>query len=298
MLTPLVAKAQEGICLPLQQTCWPRTSSSGSPAYPNSSSGFQINPSAIPLENKFGFDVIKFNNEYDYGIVRGTGRVGAALSPSNGEETFFGPPAFETDSEYLERKINREKFNSNKLVLATAVGILRNKKRGLNRAELNIGIIGKYNKISKEAHGGVGMMAILGPLQIGYTQGNDSYLISEDLNQKLNYDLYSYSAGINLKSLALDYSQLRVSGENISPITVKLMTASILLKRWIITFSHRGETSTRPQYNFETQSLQESNIKEAIFWGVQFAVFKSLLIGCYSNYYLHQEFTAGLTYFF
>lgn len=88
-----------------------RTSSAGNPSFGNR---ININPSAIPTEDGTGLEGILYKGTVDFSLVRGTGRVGAAISPSNSEETFFGPPSIEFDSDYFERKLNSDKYQNQK----------------------------------------------------------------------------------------------------------------------------------------------------------------------------------------
>jgi hypothetical protein len=74
-----------------------------SPAYPSKSSSISLNPSSVPVEKGLGIEMIEYGRGAEFSLIRGTGRIGAAISPSNNEQTFFGPPSFELDLDYFNR---------------------------------------------------------------------------------------------------------------------------------------------------------------------------------------------------
>ncbi len=133
--------AQAKLCNPFEEKCWLKSNSSSSPAYPSKNSQIRINPSAVPVEKGFGVEAIVFQGGADLALVKGLGRVGAAVSPSNGEETFFGPPGPESDQDYLLRMQDKNKYNSQKVALATAFSVYSNKRSGLKRLNLSLGVI-------------------------------------------------------------------------------------------------------------------------------------------------------------
>lgn len=291
-------------CNPGESNCWLyRGQFSSTPAYPSKSSSIRINPAAVPVEKGFGLEGITFKNQWDFSMVKGLGRVGAAISPSNGEESFFGPPGFELSPDYLERKIKQEKYGSQKITLATAFSLLSNKASGLKKAQLNLGVIGKYNRMTNSLWGGVGVNGIAGPLTFGYAISQDEYQIDlssygSDLKHNLRYSTETASVGIYLTSLAVDYSYLRIYPEDMDPLQVKLITASLILQRLIFTVANRREESDRPYYDPETKSLITQEVKEDRFVGLQISATSHLMIGCFYNYYLLREFSAGVTLFF
>lgn len=101
---------------------WIRHAADGNPSYGNQ---IRLNPSAVPTEEGFGLEGILYRGEVDISLAKGTGRVGAAISPSNSEETFFGPPGIELDDDMYQRKYAADKFASNKVTLATAVNLIK-----------------------------------------------------------------------------------------------------------------------------------------------------------------------------
>ncbi len=301
--------AEAKLCNPIKERCFGYgNGSSTKPAYPSKSSGININPSAVPVEDAFGIESIIFDG-VDLSIVKGTGRIGAAISASNGEDTFFGPPAFELEEDYVERKQKQEKYKSQKVSLATAIGILSNKRQGLRRFEVNLGVGGKYNRISKKAMPGGGVSGIAGPITFGYSLGRDQTTIELDpqlfpgVDPVLQYDYNTetVSAGIYLNTVAVDYSRmtLKPKDEYDDPnIRITLITGSLILKRLILTVAQRTQESDADSFFASPLNDILYVKKEDVFGGVQFTVTKVLLIGGYYNYYLHNEVAFGATLFF
>jgi len=286
----------------MKEKCWLYSGSSSAPAYPSKSSSFQINPSAVPLDRGFGGEVLYFDG-VDVGLVKGTGRIGAGLSLSNGEETFFGPPGLELNSELLERKQDHKKYDAQNIALAGALNLYSNKRRGLSRFQLNLGVIGKYNKLSGDLWPGVGLSGIAGPVTFGYAVSEDQYVVDYSSlgysdYMKFKYQVSTLSAGLFLNSLALDYSNLSIRVDNDEVLTIQLMTGSILLKRWILTFSGRREDSSRPDYDYKNKILKTEQIKHEVFGGIQYSATRTLMVGLFHNYYLLRELALGATLFF
>lgn len=244
-----------------------------------------------------------YDGDADYALVRGLGRVGAAVSPSNGEETFFGPMGFEETTEYFERMIESEKYESQKITLAGAVGLWGNKKAGMRRLQVNLGIIGKYNKESEDLYPGGGISLVAGPLTLGYSYSKDNFYLAGDPTTELDdfnfkYDVETLSAGIFLNSIAIDYSHMRVHIPNSDMSNITLLTGSLLLPRSILTLSSRHESSERPQFDYKAKALSWEREKFETFGGVQFSATKVLMIGLFHNYYLLRELSIGMTLFF
>lgn len=234
----------------------------------------------------------------EFALVTGTGRVGAAISPTAGEETFFGNPGFEVPADYLQRHIDGKKLKSQKIALGTAVNIWNNEEKGLSRLSLNLGVLGRYNKLTKGIKPGAGISGIAGPLTFGYAWSQDEYAYDPTLALPVfRYTTGMWSAGLFLKSFAFDYSDLQITSPGMSTIKIKLLTASLLLERWIFTLASRTEDSFRPKYDVKTKTLIAQQKKSDGFIGVQFAVHPKILLGAFYNYYLLNEIDLGLTLF-
>jgi len=276
------------------------SSSSTNPSYGNE---IRINPSAVPTEKGIGLEGILYKNEADFAIVQGLGRVGAALSPSNSEETFFGPPGVELESDYLLRKQKGDKLPNQKLTLATAVSIIKKKGSGLKAYGLQLGVMGRYNRLTHSVHPGAGLNGILGPFTFGGSMYNDETQI--DLSEfgsiekpVVDYQVSTYNGGISLGSLLLDYSVLQMKApDHDETATVRLLTGSLLVRKIILTISKRTEDSNRQAYNFSTKELEDKRFKEDTFGGIQVNATKNLMFGLLYNYYLMHEYSLTATLF-
>lgn len=268
-------------------------------AAPSSSARINLNPSAVPTQKSFGIEVIGYKGEADLGIVRGFGRMGAALTPSNSEETFFGAPGFEYESAFLDRKIRAEKYRQQKYTLATAFNLYE-KGRGLRQISFNLGLLGKYNSLTKAANPGGGLSGILGPFIVGYSVYRDETLLdpedSTNPDQKIQSIVETYSIGLYLTNLILDHSTLRV--QNNDPMWIDLTTLSLFIKKIILTASQRQEHSNRASYNDRNQSLEYVPRKIDYFYGAQFRVTPNFMIGALYNYYLLREASVSATLMF
>lgn len=271
---------------------------------PSNGSQLRLNPSAVPTEKGFGIEGILFRTNVDVSLVRGLGRVGAAISPANSEETFFGPPGLEIPEELLERKQKEEKYTSQKITLAGAFDLIKRKNSGIKSYGLKWGLMGKYNQKTKNVSPGGGLQGLLGPFNFGASVYNDEtqfdlspYGLSMEHVEK--YQVQTSNIGLSLSSLLIDYSQLRLETlENHDISNVRLLTASLFWKKLLFTVSKRTEDSERPAYNFETKSLEEKRIKEEYFGGIQVYATKHFVFGALYNYYLFREYSATLTFFF
>lgn len=273
----------------------------GAAANPSATNHVKINPSAVPTEKGLGVEMIYYKDEVDFGIVRGTGRVGAALSPSNSEETFFGPPGFELPEDIQTRKQDKKKYPSQKITLATAFNVMENRSSDLQGYSVKLGLLAKYNRLTHDVLPGAGLSGSLGPFTFGYSIYNDETQLDystygSTLKPKVTYQVQSYNVGIFLSSLIVDYSNLKVATTDES--TVRLLTASLMLKKIILTASKRTEDSTRPAYNYDTKSLEAKKTKEEMFGGVQYYVTSNFMLGALYNYYLLHEYSATATIFF
>lgn len=276
----------------------------GTTTNPSAGGQVKINPSAVPIEAGFGIEGLFFKQEVDVAIVRGNGRVGAAISPSNSEETFFGPPGFELESKYYERKLNAEKFPNQKYTLATAIGLVDKAGSGLHTFTLRMGLMAKYNKLTKNVTPGAGLSGVLGPLTFGGSIYNDETQIEDPIpdgtnTTRITYQVQTYNVGVFLSSLIVDYSHLRLQiPDNPDISEVNLVTASLLVDKFILTAAKRTENSSRRSFNYDTKLLETKQIKEDVFGGIQYAPNKNLMFGLLYNYYLLNELSVAATIFF
>lgn len=264
----------------------------------------KINPSAVPTEAGYGLEGLFYKDQVDVALIRGTGRVGAAISPSNSEETFFGPPGFENTQDLYDRKRLADKYPSQKYTLAAAMSVIDKRGSGLSSFNLKLGAMVKYNKLTQGFTTGLGLNGILGPITFGgslysdQTQLNDPY-VGDAIKTQFNYHVKTYNVGLFLTSIVLDYSHLSLQVEDDpSMAEVTLLTASLLIDRFIVTVAQRTEDSQRLSYNYDTKQLETKYTKQEYFGGVQYRVTKNVMVGAFYNYYLLHEGSLSMTLFF
>jgi hypothetical protein len=301
---------QARICDASSEYCGDWGGNSSSSTSSSSRGGkIRINPSVIPIAKGFGAEFLFFDGSVDFALVKGLGRIGAAISPSNSDETFFGPPGFEYIDDFLLRKTGAHKFPNQKVTLATAFGLFDNRKAGMTKLSLNLGVMGKYNKLSGAVYPGGGISGVAGPLTFGYSRyGDQSVIQTPEIIpiQPGRDDIYSYnvetfSFGAYIDALAVDYSVLRVLGETTgSQSTSSVLTGTWLFKKSLITLAQRTDKygTIRPVFNFETSQLEYSDARVEYFGGLQVAVARPLLLGIFYNYYLVRDISVGATLFF
>lgn len=294
------------LCNPAKEFCGfvkGQRKSGGSPAKPSQSNTIRLNPSAVPTEKMIGIEGIYYKGTVDVALARGLGRVGAAISPSNSEETFFGPPGLESDLDLVDRKRNANKYVGEKTTLSTAVNLFETKGSGLGRASLNLGVMGKYHKFDSSVTAGGGATFNVGPFSLAYSKYRDKVNLSQedyglpDVYTIYDYDVETMSGSMFLGSLALDYSLLFMypPGERWE---VRVVTASLFLKKGIFTAALRTEDSSRSSFNYALDTLSVSRQKSDTFLGAQLTAGSHLMVGIFYNYYLVREVSLAATLFF
>lgn len=242
----------------------------------------------------------------DVGLAKGTGRIGAAISPANSEDTFFGALGLEDNIDALHRKQEKLKYPNQKTTLATAFNLYENKRDDIRHLSLNVGVMAKYNNKSKNTKGGAGLSAILGPVSLGFSAYHDEAALEHqetgsDLTpvtrlEVIPYTVQTYNVGLFLGSLIFDYSHLLISNED--PARIDLYTLSLLYKKFIFSASRRYENSARLKYDYPTKTLVDLRTNEEYFGGIQYRAHKRLMLGALYNYYLLREFSVTGTLFF
>lgn len=305
-LTIFASRASAESCNKGSDLCWAtgikKEASSPAPQ-PTTDSKLSVNPSAVPVDDAMGGEAIIFQGTPDFVLVKGNGRVGAGVSLTNAEETFFGPPGFELASDYLARSIARQKYQSQKLNLATALAAYTNHEKGMKQFKVNLGLVGRYNKLTHDLWPGAGISVTAAFLSFGYSVSQDEYLVNLSSlgvpqQQKYQYSIETYSFGIYLSNFIIDYSTLHVYAPGAGDFTYSLATGSLLVKDWIFSLSLRNEDSSRPVYDPATQTLVAQRLKQNYFGGIQYAATKHFMVSAFYNYYLFKEISGGVTVFF
>ncbi len=278
------------------------------------------NPAAISLNRGLGVESIHYDGYAQVGLITGTGRIGAAISNFPNDGTFFGNTAIESDNDYRKRIIDGKKFEDDKIVLAGALNLFGAKtKTGL---QMDLGLIyRRHNELEKDYYGGGLILSYAKFISIGasyyddvYYQnlsGKDDEVIDEegnattiiypedpDLITETDFSVRSYVAGLRFSKLALDYIHFDVisEDEDYNEISIDIYNLSYFYKKWILSYGRRFETSFKEVYQEET-FIQEKE-KSDTFLGAQYATNNGFLLGAFINYYLINDLSLGLTYFF
>jgi hypothetical protein len=281
-------------------------SKSSGGSQPSSSGGFSFNPSSIPTDKGIGLEVLSYYGDQDFAIVSGTGRVGAAISASSYEDSFFGNMSYESAAKYLERKKAGKKFVNNKYNLATAIKLYDNKKKKLKAFNFNLGVIGKFNDDTDHFNWGAGLSLNVSVLSFGVTRYKDDYQYLDDnytpeIKFFERYTVDTYTVGVKLPHLIVDYTYLTNEFDYYGTLYVDkiyLLSGTLFYKKWMFTYGHRKETSYRPEYDYSEKDLDTEQDKYETFMGIQYNAHKYITIGLYSNYYLNRAYTVSPTAFF
>ncbi len=268
---------------------------------PTEQSAFRMNPSAIPTDKGLGIETIMNDGDYNFGVVTGTGRVGAAVGPYSVDDTFFGNMAIEAVPDYETRMLAGKKYKSQKTVLAGAVNLFNRRL-----VKVNVGMAGRYNKYTKNFKTGLGGAVELGIFSFGYSKYKDEFYYASPDPIIFPSIAYPYEAtittfGIKIPYFAIDYSsivnKLNVTATADLQTTIKLLSATFFWREWMLTWASRTEDSYRPAFDFETKLFTDVRQKTETFLGVQYAHKNKLVFGVFYNYYLLHDYSLGLTWF-
>lgn len=288
-------------------------------AAPTQSSAVFSNPAAVSTDKGFGIESINYQSS-QFGIITGTGRVGAAISNNPSSETFFGNGAQEDVIAYRERWFEKKKFESSKFVFSTAFNVFGKKSRkGL---QMDAGIIYRNIPEIQTAYGGGGLAFNWSRIiSFGYSEYRDAYVkdyrnqtvkfydnsgVASDLvfdNSITNlyewhYQVKNYVVGFNYGNWSFDYSWITTTNLTTNDkYYVKVFNTSYFYRNWMLTYGIREEESPRETFDEETQLMIESKFKDDGFLGIQYALGDHFVIGLFNNYYLLDEWSLGLTYF-
>lgn len=258
---------------------------------PSSGSFFDINPSMIDLNKLIGFELTYFRDETEFALTSGNGFMGAGISLNASDGTFFGNVPRETDAEYRARHLSLEKYNSPKKQFAFAFKVFEEGGEYLP-FQVTMAIIGNYNKETKKTRAGGGITFSLGPLYVGAAKVKETYL-DKATSTIDEYDVDTFSTGLKIWLLSFDYSYLRT---NTSPSQSALVySGSLLLNNVQLIHGYRNERSTYPYFDKDDKTFTDKQKKKSQFYGIKYFISDNFALGGYYNYYLLNEYTAGLS---
>lgn len=245
----------------------------------------------MSVDRGFGLELIRLGPHYDLSLISGTGVIGSSFSVTNNEATFFGETPPETRERNIERRTSEDKFDSAKITSLFAFQLLGNKKK--NGFKLNLGVLGRYNQDTSKITGGPGLSMAWGPISFGVARFTNDYKEGESGTPE-NYNTSTLTFGLKISNVAIDWTYLKNDAENWS--RVRILTTTIFTKKILFTYGIRQEESKNPfEVPVTLENLNEPNIQN--FLGVQYIYNKGLLIGLFSNYYLLNSLSLGLTIF-
>ena len=267
---------------------------------PSNAASGAANPASMTVDRGFGVEALNFGSWWDVNIVAGTGVIGSGFSTSNSEGTFFGNTTQETNQDYENRIKAGHKFKSQKVNTIFAFSLIgggkkRRRRKGL---KLNIGVMGRYNKPSKNFHPGFGVTLSWFNLSAGIARLRDDAWIA-DRGVSEQFYTSSFSVGYRFANLAVDWNYLRNSYRNFSRVSI--VSGSFFAKKFVITYGVRKEDSKFRRFNYASGVFDERDRttiqKNSGFLGFQYIAKKKLILGLFSNYYLQREISLGATFF-
>lgn len=278
------------------------------------------NPAAISLNKGLGIESIHYDGKAQLGLITGTGRIGAAISNFPSDGTFFGNTAIESSNDFRKRSIEFGRFEQDKFILAGAYNIIGGSRSKGFQADIGL-IYRRHTEIEKDYFGGGLILSYNKILSIGASVYDDVYytnlsgktdtLIDQNGNQssvtypstpslitETDYKVTSYVAGLKFSKLAIDYITFSSESqdEEISDTKVSIYNISYFYRTWIFSYGRRFESSFQEVYLDE--KFIEQKDKSNTFLGAQYATSGGFLLGGFINYYLYNELSIGLTYFF
>ena len=270
-------------------------SRSNSASFPNTTSAALNNPAAVAMDRGFGIESVFYKQVGRTGIVTGTGRVGAAISTASAQETFFNHYSLETPTDRRARLLTNDVYEPDNTAIALATNVFGSKNsRGLR---MDIGGIYRHNGQRNSSYGGAGVsLGYRQMINVGYSKYRD-VLYNEDELIDIGVEVENQIAGIKLANLALDYLVITTKFDNelIDESVIKILSASLFYQRWIFTYGKRQEESFREIY--KNQVFETPEVKHDGFLGVQYAIGDHFILGLYQNYYLLNEVSAGIAFF-
>ena len=298
-------------------------SRSSGASLPSVNSAAFNNPAAVALSRGLGIESIHYQGYVQMGIVTGTGRIGAAISNNPSDGSFFGNTAVEATNEFRKRTILGSAYRTEKFSLATAFNVFGGKKKkGL---QFDIGLIYKrQTELEKDYYGGGFILSYNKFISFGYSQYTDVHYQKISSTEDTIYDQYGNATkilypddptldineeykvassvfGIKFSNIAIDHMRIittPIGIDDYSETSVGIYNLSYFYKQWIFSYGQRFEVSSKEVFDEELQEFITQEGKSANFAAAQYATKNSFVLGAFINYYLQNELSLGLTYFF
>lgn len=262
-------------------------------ARPSNSSMFSLNPALLNLNSNIGVENIYYRNQYFFSLISSVENIGAGVSLSNHDGTFFGNIARESNDDYKDRALRLRAYRSPKQTLSTALRIFKNgASEGSSNFLLNIGVQGNYNKNTNKLTPGLGLATKLSIFEAAFSRYYDSYE-GDNIHPYEKFSVDTYYLGMRFYFFSADYNRIysRTSFREV----VENYSLSLFAWNLIANFGYRKEFSDKLQFNKSLKTFaSDINEKSSKFYGLQLKLSNNLLIGVYNNYFLFDEYSASL----
>lgn len=277
---------------------------------PSSVAASQFNPANVSHDRGVGVEVFyQKNNHLSAGFVTGTGQAGAALISAKNDNSFFGNKIVELDDDYLQRRLGKKQYSSNKYSLALGYGLISNTDMGID-----LGLITKYNEDIKVVNFGGGLAIRLGPFSFGASMYKDDvflnfgnkidfrtheFYVSEynRLQYQENFDVQTFSVGVKRKNLFLDWGRIKTFYKFYNnKINIDIYSMSYIWKKLLFNVAVRNESN--PALKFKEGKLVDQKYETSYYGGIQFSLNNYFIVGAHYNYFLLNEYSGSLSVFF
>jgi hypothetical protein len=297
--------AEEDLCEFFMYCPGASSKSSGGKSLPSVIISGSLNPSTLSKIKGFGVEaVLQPNNSPGYGIVTGTGKVGALVSSSQ-ENTFFGNRSIELDFDTYNRYEDDKRYKNNKYSFAAGFGVINGKNFALD-----LGFSGIYNKDTSRLNPGVGITGNLYVLTFGYTIYRDDTKITFNdqfdpqtgipysvlFNSPTYEETFTGSAimlGLKLGDVFFDYSIIKTKYDFYQEDTqIKILSGSYGYKKFLFNLAFRNEES--PNLKYADHMMVDERVKKDVYVGMQYSAFKHVLLGAAYNRFLLNDVSASV----
>lgn len=278
---------------------------------PSTTSAAHFNPANVSHDRGLGAEAMYYpGNTPTLGLVAGTGKAGTALISAKQENGFFSNRTLELDSDFLKRRVDEKIFESDKQTLALGVGLLKNRT-----ISWDLGVMGKYNSVSKRVNPGIGMNLRVSIFSAGISTYRDDQVLK--FGSKLDpesqapyssiygetefherYNVHTAFVGARLGKLFVDAGVIRTRYEFYGgdPSIIHLYSAAYIWQNMLINVALRHERSPMPKY--EGSKLVYTPVKNDFYAAIQYSIGKYFVVGLHHNYYLMREMAMSGTFFF
>ena len=274
------------------------TRRSSAKSLPSSGSSTQFNPANVSHDRGFGVESFaQAGNPLNYSLVTGTGRMGAAMISSGNENGFFGNRLIENGDEFLNRRLEKKQYQSQKHNGAFGVALLKN-----SRVNLDLGISGKYNKNIRQFNPGAGVALRWGPVSLGASQYRDDVFIATDSfgfgqNYQESFTVQTFFAGVKIKNFFFDAGTISTKFDGFDEtFHVRLYSAAFIYGHFLFNVAQRQEETGLQK--FENNALVTQRSQSSTYFGLQFSAHKLLVLGLHYNYHLLDEVSGSVAVFF